>query len=197
MKTSPLPFSPTMARAWYADIKTQTRRVIVPQPEPGIVYVNAAPGWIQPYVEDASAYGPPIACPYGGPGDRTWIRETLVPNPAGWISYECDGALADDGRPVVWPWKVRKIVPRYMPRWACRSYGEILAVRVEQVQDISEADARAEGVIPLQVHSPQERRGADDYRGGFAVLWNEINAERGYGWDANPWVWALTLRRLP
>lgn len=190
MKEYPLPFSPLMARAWYENRKTQTRRIMVPQPESVGILMHEPAGdlsYVWPSEQAPGEYVDRFCrCPYGGPGDRVWVRETLVPSAAGWVSYECDGALADEGRPVVWPWKVRKIIPRYMPRWACRSYGEILAVRVERVRDISSDDARAEGVDDPDL-VPRTK---------FADLWDSINADRGYGWAVNPFVWVLTFRRL-
>lgn len=182
MKTSPLPFSPLMARAWYEDRKTQTRRVMLPQPGPHATIVRAG----DHYELVDTTYRRVLVCPYGGPGDRVWVRETLV-NSAGWARYACDGRLVErDGRPAPWDWKVNTIIPRYMPRWACRSYGDLIDVRLEPVRTISTADKAAEGLTEDQGYAPA----------AFEDLWNQINAERGYGWDANPWVWVLTLRRL-
>jgi len=79
----------------------------------------------------------------------------------------------------------------FMPRWASRITRDITDVRVERVQDISEADAWAEGISASQA--------ADYYYdgpqpvGAFAELWDSINAKRGYGWTANPWVSAITF----
>lgn len=86
----------------------------------------------------------------------------------------------------------------HMPRWASRITLPVTNVRVERLQDISEEDAKAEGaeeqfrtVVPIDgkplgckapYHMPCS------YRAGFANLWNSLNAKRGYGWDANPWV---------
>jgi hypothetical protein len=77
-----------------------------------------------------------------------------------------------------------------MPRWASRITLEVTAVRAERVQDISEADARAEGVHPIVrpgLNGTEERYYYDAYR----QLWDSINAKRGYGWEVNPWVWVV------
>lgn len=90
----------------------------------------------------------------------------------------------------------------HMPRWASRLTLEVTDVRIERLLDISEEDAEAEGVFPrfevdvaTFVHgsSAEITRGSTHYL-GFKHLWNELNAKRGYGWDANPWVVAVTFK---
>lgn len=85
----------------------------------------------------------------------------------------------------------------HMPRWASRITLEITGVRVERLQDISEADAKAEGAPPshpsIDVVS-REFGYADFPRSWFAQLWDQINGAGS--WDANPWVWCLTFRRV-
>ncbi len=104
----------------------------------------------------------------------------------------------------------------HMPRWASRITLEVTEVRVQRVQEISEKDAEAEGIedqktgglAPLwRMYGPAPKlafgvfgnlshdRGqfATDARDSFATLWNSINAKRGFGWDANPWVAAVTF----
>jgi hypothetical protein len=75
-----------------------------------------------------------------------------------------------------------------MPRWASRITLEVVSIKVERLQDISTADCRKEGVgICLN------DIGA---RYAFGQLWNQINGERGYGWDVDPWVWVVEFRRV-
>ena len=76
---------------------------------------------------------------------------------------------------------------------ASRILLEITNVRVERVQEISEEDAKSEGVS-LSWAEGQIRGGT--WRQGFAQLWDSINAKRGYGWDANPWVWVVEFKRV-
>lgn len=81
-----------------------------------------------------------------------------------------------------------------MPRWASRIILKVTGVRVEQVQDISEEDTIAEGITDEQAvecwyDGPQ-------FGFAFSVLWDSINAKRGYGWDVNPWVRVVEFERV-
>jgi len=88
----------------------------------------------------------------------------------------------------------------YMPRWASRCCcPEILRVRVERVQDIDEVDAQCEG-WDMSNHDPGETYDPvtmDIARQWFAGLWDAINAKRGFSWEVNPWVWAITFSSVP
>jgi hypothetical protein len=146
--------------------------------------------------------------PHGVPGDRLWVREawccdgdTGDRDPTT-VLYRADGEAHEqeiethDGS----PWRPSI----HMPRWASRILLEITEVRVERLQDISEADARAEGVGgPISVDGWDEQRkeffspeeyARFDSRRRFRLLWNVINGPES--WDQNPWVWALTFRRV-
>jgi hypothetical protein len=83
-----------------------------------------------------------------------------------------------------------------MPRWASRITLKVTDVKVERLQDISEADAIAEGVECFdQGCSVEGLRGLYDYpESAFAALWESINGEAS--WDANPWVVAYTFERI-
>lgn len=170
------------------------------------------------------------SCPYGVPGDRLWVRETFF----AWGRWETrfsakkgrdewhfiDMTLAS-GRSYAYdtdedtPMLVKRrstMVPLwwrrpaiFMPRAASRITLEITGVRVERLNDISEADARAEGCYPIDtsLHGKVERSLLDlpllddqhPYRNGYALLWESINGDGS--WDANPWVWVVEFRRLP
>jgi hypothetical protein len=114
------------------------------------------------------------------------------------LSDECISAgmeLDDDGlfqwdgvdNPIKWRPSI------HMPRWASRITLEVTDVRVQRVQEISEEDAQAEGVIQSCACSPDQEW---NYRGGFLSLWHSIYAKHGFGWDVNPWVWAITFGRV-
>ena len=88
--------------------------------------------------------------------------------------------------------------PIHMPRWASRLTLELTAVRVQRLQEISEADAIAEGVLPcpdepMYADEPHERYLPPQFR--FGDLWDSINAKRA-PWSSNPWVFALTFRKV-
>lgn len=185
--------------------KTQTRRVIKPQPgEPTD----------PPQVCDIT---PGIRCPYGQPGDRLWVRETFallwpdlepVPPQQCNVEYRADNPTAK--YPGGWPEEEggdldcpRWGSPIHMPRWASRITLEIVRIRVERLKEITEADAIAEGLFRWKNAEGKTYFGINrpdvwesDPRLTFKRLWNGINAKRGYGWDQNPWVWVVEFRRI-
>lgn len=86
----------------------------------------------------------------------------------------------------------------HMPLWASRLTLEITGVRVERLREISEADARAEGVEPLHVTAVARGPNPFYYRDEFSSLWDSLNAKReggAYAWDRNPWVWVIEFRK--
>jgi hypothetical protein len=144
-----------------------------------------------------------IPCPYGKPGDRLWVRESwqhvvkgMEPTKGARILFRADdeaGHIEDNWRPSI-----------FMPRWASRITSEILSVKVERVQDISEADAIAEGVNAVEVVvsslNGQPARGIIfNPKLKFGALWDSINSKRNGGkfsWAANPWVWVVEFKKL-
>nr|WP_010110036.1 hypothetical protein [Burkholderia oklahomensis] len=157
-----------------------------------------------------------LPCPHGNTGDRLWVRETHDANRLGNETFP-DGSQrwyagiayrADDGRHEVditdsqcrgieakqWRGWTPSI---HMPRWASRITLEITGVRAERLQSISESDARAEGVTIEDHHMRGYCAGEHlppSIR-AFRDLWDGLNAARGHGWDANPWVWVVEFRR--
>ncbi|WP_333907533.1 hypothetical protein [Delftia acidovorans] len=208
MRERPILFSGPMVRALLAGKKTQTRRVVKPQPDSthsGFPYWNVG-GYRASWCRSAADGGPlvpanPLLCPYGQPGDRLWVRETFGHfernenfKPGCEVFYRADGNCLE-----LEPWRPSI----HMPRWASRITLEITCVRVERLQDISEADARAEG-IECMAGDPEcgyrnylDQTGQDwslSPRESFQSLWESINGPAS--WSANPWVWPLDLRRL-
>lgn len=135
-------------------------------------------------------------------GDRLWVRETWASLDR--LTHNDPGtqALANNGFYAACQGTVEGEITRWtpaihMPRRASRLTLAVTDVRVERLQDISEEDARAEGV-------ESDSDGWRDYqmphtqccgsaRDSYRSLWNSLNADRGYGWDANPWVVAVTF----
>lgn len=187
MKERPILFNGAMVRALLAGTKTQTRRVVKPQPRrvDGGVPFGDAPAWA--HAEPGSAM---MRCPYGKPGDWLWVRESWKHIEGGNV-YDAAGGVMDSFEPETLYRASRPNYPGqwkpsiHMPRWASRITLEITSVRVERLQDISEADAIAEGVYTDPASPAYD---------AYAQLWDEINGPGS--WAANPWVWVLEFRRL-
>jgi len=212
----PILFSAPMVCAILDGRKTQTRRLVRnPARLDGLMLAGEEPEW----------------SPYGRLGDRLWVRETWryadwTDDGMPYIEYAADNArrLVEDV-PEDWADRVEAVWARlsepenygidgkaadrkwrpsiFLPRWASRLTLEVTEVRVQQLQEISEEDAIAEGVTTRC----EER--SNDYHGdqtdhlthatgachveAFAHLWDDINGKRA-PWSSNPWVWAITFR---
>ena len=208
-----------MVRAILAGAKTQTRRAIkTHRSDHSFVCVDHGTGW-WPYrsedgesdvMSDGCEY--PYTCPYGVPGDRLWVREAWQaffedevpadrprgprhtmgiparPDRKSYAYYKADGEILD----AVWKPSI------HMPRRYSRITLEITDVRVEQLQEISQADAMAEGAPPSHpsIDVVSRKYGYEDFsRSWYAQLWDQINGPGS--WAANPWVWVVCFRRLP
>jgi hypothetical protein len=213
MKERPILFSGAMVRALLDGSKTQTRRVMKPQPtmyEPGQCIA------VSDMTNDA------LVCPYGQPGDRLWVRETWVCDDYRLQQgpyVEVPGARealfyrADNEQPFEAPegkfWKPSI----HMPRWASRILLEIVSVRVERLQDCSQTDAISEGALHIRnqawdrEHFPAWRYLFDEAVAAgkkppigpsavqaYQALWQSINGPGS--WDANPWVWVVEFKRV-
>lgn len=202
----PILFSGPMVRAILAGTKTQTRRVVKPQPELYQGHLHLDDQTVSMRWKDKIATPLAVAprclakfCSYGAPGDRLWVRETWKP----WPNTAGPELRGPDGMGAIYAatwdksgghgWKPSI----HMPRWASRVALEVTGVRVERVQDISEADAKAEGA-PVGEWFKDDLDGGRlvkaDRRLGFRVLWDSINAKRGYGWEVSPWVWVVEFK---
>lgn len=267
----PILFSGPMVCAILEGRKTQTRRVMRPQP-----WLHGG-HWFLDRSDDG--YGRTNACwrngdepfwtycPHGAVEDRLWVRETFCLENNAEYYGDPEFAPPKDGRPIKHHKAANEydspfdLIPRYratepdtdlccehekcqggpcshpwrpsifMPRWASRITLEITDVCVQRLQEISEEDAKAEG-LHVQIgdakaghcwdgpgyhdhvsrdqfgrtyhvprgefcccHAGQELK-LTAARCAFRILWQSINAKRGFGWETNPWVWALTFKRI-
>lgn len=181
MTDRPILFSGPMVRAIIEGRKTQTRRVLKPLPRRTIFF--------NPQTAGAHQFRDPCFAP----GDRLWVRETWTARMEhGWtiadarsrmyreeILYKADGDDSIDGW---WP-------SIHMPREFSRLTLIVTDVRVQRLQDITLGDICAEGLAASIYDFKPVQRGFD----AFAHLWESLNAKRGAGWDANPWVSAVTF----
>lgn len=198
MKERPILFSGPMVRAILAGTKTQTRRVVKPQP------VNlAGPNFDGLWSDTIDPVVRYFACPYGQPGDRLWVKETFTLTQHNKPVYRADARDADGDRwPSIVPGDPNKEV-RWKPSIFCRrEYSritlEVVSVRVERLNEISEADARAEGVAIDRGHCYGVAGHEDEWahataRGCFNSIWNSINGAQAF--EENPWVWVVEFRR--
>lgn len=202
-QTKPILMSAPMVRALLDGRKTQTRRVMKPQPvlktPRNFVFPNDAPKQFQDGddIREASPYGPP--------GMLLWVRETWCPvndRPEGgefWVDYRAT-PWDDESYPAGWHNEpdhmeaLRWRLSIHMPRWASRLTLEVTDVWAERVQDISPEGARAEGVEATGGEVALRDQRLTVHQHAFANTWDAINAKRGHGWDANPWVWAVAFR---
>ena len=185
----PILFNSAMIRAILDGTKSQTRRIVKPQPEYGvdgkIVPLESFTGDKRMRHQVALAK----QCPYGQHGSKLWARETwahlggFLPE----IAYRADGQdMTTDEAFKRWRPSI------HMPRWASRITLEITDIRVERVQDISERDAIAEGCNTSDVGPYAILPTA---RGRFQYLWDTINGKT-YPWRSNPWVFVVSFRRI-
>jgi hypothetical protein len=249
MKEYSIVESGPMVRAILEGRKTQTRRIVKPQPRQvklfpypmgGVQLADESgdPHWAIEHARKSRRWAWPVdeapcvpaaLCPYGAPGDRLWVRETWGESDSDGgpvIVYKAGGHMvrgatgskrlgtwADE----IFPGEVGEVYPPerwrssiHMPRWASRITLELTAVRVERIQDISEADARAEGCEQSDVITMDDakdltgdhKRLLESFVGGrftakmdFVCLWHAINAKRA-PWESNPWCWVLEFKRI-
>lgn len=222
MKARPILFSAEMILALLAGRKGQTRRIAKAIPSDATLATAAdwnasrADPRMRPFeewgpkrgcfvVRDAEGLIAAYPCPYGVPGDLLWVREThaiVGTVDPGWVLYrasgyenECRRHRFDSPPPeseITWKPSI------HMPRWASRLTLRITNIRLERLHQISEADARAEGVLYVPGHgdiTPFELRSDPGYsnylncRMGFEALWERVNGPDS--WARNDWVWVV------
>ncbi len=223
MTERPILFNSEMVRAILDGRKTQTRRIIRPQPplpKGSTVFLRTEvlPNGMNSrdsYAcvrfwydwnntgkhEDDVSYG----CFYGKVGDRLWVRET-------WQAFnKLSGSILTNGIPKVnygggfWvAYKADNVAdPKckwrpsiHMPKWAARIWLEVTGVRVERLTEISEEDAKAEGVVLSPSTLFPTINTSTKQRQQFPRLWNSINKKRGFSWESNPWLWVVSFKVL-
>jgi hypothetical protein len=209
-REKPILFSAPMVKAILDGRKTQTRRIMKPQPE----YFEQYPHWrwttpqlrkdgLGPFAID-SGDRPGIFGKYI-PGETLWVRETWGPRTEQgkpvesrhYVKYRAD--FIDDSPPadgMDWHTYEDKWRPSiFMPRWASRITLEITDVRVERLQEITNADAEAEGVGGMRDMRFAVALGnlhTTGHRFNFRDLWESINGKGS--WESNPWVWVVSFR---
>jgi hypothetical protein len=172
MKERPILFSGPMVRAILDGRKTQTRRIIKPQPglNNRITKAGRTINITDPKVCDL--------CPYGKPGDRLWVQESWYESPmTGECKYKADGEIVG--------WRPRPSI--HMPRLASRITLEVTGIRCERLQDISVDDCIAEGMDP---HPKAHIGPYQEYHN----LWESIHGEGSC--DANPYVFVVEFKRV-
>lgn len=214
MKERPILFSAPMVRAILDNMKTQTRRIIKPPFPPDVTEVSQQPA-IDPHLgcmvggnsgtwEDGHGLDEARKCPYGIPGDRLWVRETfaLCTKAGGHVVYAAEGdGFGNCHTSGKWTPSL------FMKREYSRITLEIVSVRVERLQDITEADAKAEGVSPQidAIAAAQIAKGTPDpdrqlreewtpATMEYWALWKQINGPDS--WKVNPWVWVIEFAPL-
>ncbi len=197
LKERPILFSAPMVRAILDGRKTQTRRVVKTKP---FKFGGVEPTQNLLFLKDEIAHfgfndliTNKVKCPYGGcVGDRLWVRESFGITKNNDTVYRADNSdFSHDVRDDAQRWRPSIFMPRAFSRITL----EITGIRVERLQDISEADARAEGCLL------SERIGDGDwpefptsYKDACQYLWESINGEGS--WDLNPFVWVIEFERV-
>ncbi len=216
-------FNGDMVKAVLSGVKTQTRRPIKPQPSSNDValYGRGITCGELDYFETGSPSGYGFESedyqwksPFGKPGDLLWVREAFrvhIDDVPFNINYRADDTVRelyelagpewpDDRIHKLCDWVWRPSI--HMPRWASRITLAVTAVRVERVQDISEADAIAEGFCERTWRAGLPDTSSGDNvnhlsaGGAFRETWDSIYAKKGFDWAANPWVWVVEFEKL-
>jgi hypothetical protein len=196
IKERPILFSAPMVRAILEGRKTVTRRPVK----------GSGLKWLEDFTPEYVANPENGLCPFGQPGDRLWVRESLgydceyghyfaAGGAHGGTVYLC--SLFDDEEAQTGPsydglLPERSVPSIHLHRRYSRALLEINDRRIERLQDISEEQAEAEGVGFLRAAPDfDEKLTAKQL---FEILWDHINGEGA--WAANPWVWVVEFKRV-
>lgn len=180
MKEHPILFNAAMVNAILSGTKTQTRRIVKPQPD----VVDYDTDLVMQFTSDdqrLGRLGKVINCPYGEIGDQLWVRETFG------LAGDKDNHVLHyrathyrDGKNMGWKPSI------HMPRWASRIQLEITNISIEHLKSITYSDAVSEGTT--------YEKGYTDPRDAYKRLWESINGEGS--WEVNPWVWVIEFKRI-
>jgi len=208
MEEKSIIFSSKMVKAILDGRKTQTRRIIKPQPKKVVndwkmdaevkdvvIYRNMPCILKESHGRNKRSMGeltPQKIKHRYQVGDSLWVREALLTTHVDWLRYKADNEIlcAENETQRSWIWKrqIYTTIPSiHMPKWAARIWLEVTGIRVERVQDINNKDIRAEGAAEF---------GCTHHRLNFQLLWDSLNAKRGFGWDVNPWVWVIEFKKI-
>jgi hypothetical protein len=209
MADLPIIFSAPMVKALLDGRKTQTRRILKPQPGSAAKGCYHRPDGLWIWVSaprpdngvgfDGVGLTDPFRLPYA-PGDRLWVKEGfcfdaqmdgLKPSQVSQYEprgYPANNWIIEPACMMIRAGRVRRA--RFMPRWASRLTLTVAEVRVQRLQDISAYDVEAEGACELAVLPPCQEDD-DEARGIFRDLWNSLHGPGA--WDRNEWVCALTF----
>lgn len=183
-----LPFCADMMRAWLADRKTVTRRLINPQPKGDIDILYPAGPKSSIWFDGMKPLKPRYL-----PGETVYIKE----------AWHCDDpAAAQDvmSRGEGLYYKATEVCPEifpkwkpgmFMPEWASRSKALVVSARPERLQDITACDCIKEGLTTKL----KEHDACCDLIEQYKNLWDSINAKK-YPWSSNPCVWRYELKKL-
>lgn len=190
--------------------KWQTRRIVKDDIVNG--FDIDIDGKVIAYIDQATgdSYKLEEICPYP-PGTRLWVRETWQKNY--WNEAMIPNKYAYKASPETWIYfseeekrlKKKWRSPRFMPKAAARLWLEVKNVRVERLQNINHEDAIAEGTLQWICEEHKSGSYFDNAMRGaacakperaFALLWDSINAKRGYPWENNDWVWVYEFMRI-
>ncbi len=208
MRDKPILYSTSMVQALLTGKKTQTRRLIKPQPVHGASRLlhtiestdsrrNGECRWAvmkDSVTIDDRYTSSPFRCPYGKPGDLLYVRETLECANGEAIGYPADGRwLPNDP----WMWRRKTLPSIHMPKWLSRLTLEITNIRAERLQDISEEDAVQEGIYMCDSgyfwwDSNTQKSCYRTAKSAYQGLWELINGKDS--WKDNPWVWVVKFK---
>lgn len=192
MKERPILFSAPMVRALLAGAKTQTRRIVKLNVSGRVQF--GGKNW---HLDDHDAV---LACPYGQPCDRLWVKETTYNvEDSGWVGpvyVESDegrqaaewGCGESDDPDFIEPYDLKKRPSLFMTRARSRILLEVVSISVERLNSITVSNAIAEG-YDGSLDDP-----IDPSIKWYSNLWESINGDGS--WAANPWVWVVEFKRI-